>query len=185
MKVLISGASGLVGSALTKSLEADHHQVLRLVRSQAQASDPDAVLWSPAEGTIDTQALERHGRLDAVVHLAGEGIAAAKWSAAQKARIRDSRVGGTGVLVEAIVRRSLDEDLGSAYRQALEANEAVEEEIGPGIELSDWVEVEHLQTRPSCRRVTPLARKPVTFFRHLSYVRRSTWFRQDLGLRET
>lgn len=102
MKVLISGASGLVGSALTKSLEADHHQVLRLVRNQAQASDPDAVLWSPAEGTIDTQALERHGRLDAVVHLAGEGIAARKWSAAQKARILDSRVDGTRTLCEAI-----------------------------------------------------------------------------------
>ncbi len=102
MKVLISGASGLVGSALTKSLEADHHQVLRLVRSQAQASDPDAVPWSPAEGTIDTRALERHGRLDAVVHLAGEGIAARKWSAAQKARILDSRVDGTGTLCKAI-----------------------------------------------------------------------------------
>jgi hypothetical protein len=102
MKVLVSGASGLVGSALTKSLEADHHQVLRLVRSQVQASDPDAVLWSPAEGTIDTRALERHGRLDAVVHLAGEGIAARKWSAAQKARILDSRVDGTGTLCKAI-----------------------------------------------------------------------------------
>ncbi len=102
MKVLVSGASGLVGSALTKSLEADHHQVLRLVRSQAQASDPDAVPWSPAEGTIDTRALERHGRLDAVVHLAGEGIAARKWSAAQKARILDSRVDGTGTLCKAI-----------------------------------------------------------------------------------
>lgn len=102
MKVLISGASGMVGSALTKSLEADHHQVLRLVRSQAQASDPDAVPWSPAEGTIDTRALERHGRLDAVVHLAGEGIAARKWSAAQKARILDSRVDGTGTLCKAI-----------------------------------------------------------------------------------
>ncbi len=92
----------MVGSALTKSLEADHHQVLRLVRSQAQASDPDAVPWSPAEGTIDTRALERHGRLDAVVHLAGEGIAARKWSAAQKARILDSRVDGTGTLCKAI-----------------------------------------------------------------------------------
>ena len=103
MKVLISGASGLVGQALTKSLEADDHRVLRLVRNPAQLSDADAVLWSPADGTVDTAALESHGPIDAVVHLAGEGIAAAKWSAAQKARIRDSRIGGTGVLVEAIV----------------------------------------------------------------------------------
>jgi len=102
MKILISGASGLVGSALTKSLEADNHQVIRLVRNESQASEPDAVLWSPSEGTIDTDALVRHGRLDAVVHLAGEGIAAGRWTKAQMARILNSRVDGTRTLSEAL-----------------------------------------------------------------------------------
>ena len=102
MKILISGASGLVGSALTESLEADNHQVIRLVRNESQASEPDAALWSPSEGTIDTDALAGHGRLDAVVHLAGEGIAAGRWTKAQMARILNSRVDGTRTLSEAL-----------------------------------------------------------------------------------
>ena len=102
MKVLISGASGLVGSALTESLEADAHQVIRLVRSESQASESDSVLWSPTEGTIDTEALIGHGHIDAVVHLAGEGIAAGRWTEAQKARILNSRVDGTRTLAEAL-----------------------------------------------------------------------------------
>lgn len=102
MKVLVSGASGLVGRALGKSLEADGHQLLRLVRNPEQLSDADTVLWSPADGSVDVAALEEQGRIDCVVHLAGEAIAAARWSAAQKARIRDSRVVGTGMLSEAL-----------------------------------------------------------------------------------
>lgn len=102
LKVLISGASGMVGQALCRSLEADGHRVLRLVRNQSQLSDADAVLWSPADQTVDVPTLEGHGPIDAVVHLAGEGIAAARWSAAQKTRIRESRVVGTGVLAKAI-----------------------------------------------------------------------------------
>ena len=102
MKVLISGASGLVGSALTRSLEADNHQVIRLVRNESQASESDAVLWSPTDGTVDSDALIRHGRLDAVVHLAGEGVAARRWTTAQKARILNSRVDGTRTLAEAL-----------------------------------------------------------------------------------
>jgi uncharacterized protein (TIGR01777 family) len=101
-KFLISGASGMVGQALCKSLEAEGHQVIRLVRHQSQLSETDTVLWSPADQTIDVDTLKDHGRLDAVVHLAGEGIAAARWSTAQKARIRDSRIAGTRVLADAI-----------------------------------------------------------------------------------
>ena len=102
MKVLLSGASGLVGTALTKSLSSDGHQVLRLVRGSSPASDADAITWSAVEGTVDTQALAAHGRLDAVVHLAGEGIANRRWTTAQKARLRDSRVIGTRGLAEAV-----------------------------------------------------------------------------------
>ena len=102
MKVLLSGASGLVGSALSKSLSSDGHQVLRLVRGSSPASNADAITWSAVEGTVDTQALAKHGRLDAVVHLAGEGIANRRWTAAQKARLRDSRVIGTRGVAEAV-----------------------------------------------------------------------------------
>ena len=102
MKVLLSGASGLVGTALSKSLSSDGHQVLRLVRGSFPASDADAIAWSAVEGTVDTQALAAHGRLDAVVHLAGEGIANRRWTTAQKARLRDSRVIGTRGLAEAV-----------------------------------------------------------------------------------
>ena len=102
MKVLLSGASGLVGTALSKSLSSDGHQVLRLVRGSFPASDADAITWSAVEGTVDTQALAAHGRLDAVVHLAGEGIANRRWTTAQKARLRDSRVIGTRGLAEAV-----------------------------------------------------------------------------------
>jgi len=101
-KFLISGASGLVGQTLCTSLETEGHQVIRLVRKQSQLSGIGTVLWSSADQTIDIDTLKDHGRLDAVVHLAGEGIAAARWSTAQKARIRDSRIAGTHVLAEAI-----------------------------------------------------------------------------------
>jgi len=102
MKVLLSGASGLVGSALSKSLSSDGHQVLRLVRGSSRVSEADAITWSAVEGTVDTEALATHGRLDAVVHLAGEGIANRRWTAAQKARLRDSRVIGTRGVAEAV-----------------------------------------------------------------------------------
>ncbi len=101
MQVLISGASGLVGRALVTSLAADGHQVIRLVRSSQQAEEPDAILWSPRDGTIDSAGLEAAGRFDAAVHLAGEGIAAKRWTDAQKKRILESRVHGTRLLANA------------------------------------------------------------------------------------
>lgn len=84
MRVLISGTSGLIGSALTKSLRDDGHQVSRLPRS--------------CEDPID------FAGVDAVVHLAGEGIANGRWTAAKKRRIEDSRVNGTRQLAEQLAR---------------------------------------------------------------------------------
>jgi uncharacterized protein (TIGR01777 family) len=98
--VAISGASGLVGSALAASLRADGHRVLRLVRGGV--SDGDAIGWDPDAGRIDAPALEG---LDAVVHLAGEGIGEHKWTDEQKAKIRDSRVRSTALLAGAIASR--------------------------------------------------------------------------------
>lgn len=97
MRVLISGATGLVGSALRERLAGQGHQVLRLMRSQVE--DAQAVHWDPLRGQIDRHALEG---MDAVVHLAGENIAAGRWTAGQKARIRDSRVEGTRFLCETL-----------------------------------------------------------------------------------
>ena len=101
MKVLISGASGLVGSALRSSLEADGHEVVALVRREPVL--PGEVLWDPSVGGLDLSGVGA----DAVVHLAGESIAEGRWNAAKKQRIRHSRVQGTRVLCEALA--SLEE----------------------------------------------------------------------------
>ena len=76
--------------------------MIRLVRNPSQLSETGTLLWSPVDQAIDGDTLKSHGRLDAVVHLAGEGIAAARWSTTQKARIRDSRIVGTRLLANTI-----------------------------------------------------------------------------------
>lgn len=96
MNILVSGSRGLVGSALVPALEAGGHTVRRLVRGPAEDVD---VSWDPDGETIDAAALPG---TEAVVHLAGEGIAQRRWSEEQKARIRDSRVRGTTLLAEAL-----------------------------------------------------------------------------------
>ncbi len=93
MKVAITGSHGLIGSALLASLEADGHEVTRLVRGGA--SGAYEVAWDPAEGTIDGAALEGH---DAVVHLAGVGIGDHRWTDQHKAAVLDSRLQGTRLL---------------------------------------------------------------------------------------
>jgi uncharacterized protein (TIGR01777 family) len=92
MRILVSGASGLIGTAVTKAASRAGHTTVALTRGNAT---PGAVRWDPAAGTIEKERLEG---FDAVVHLAGENIAAARWSAAQKQRILDSRVRGTQLL---------------------------------------------------------------------------------------
>ena len=95
MNVLISGATGLIGSALVPELESKGHAVTRLSRSGGGAS---TIRWDPAAGTIDGD-LEG---TEAVVHLAGESIAQGRWNAEKKRRILDSRVQGTRLLSERI-----------------------------------------------------------------------------------
>ena len=96
----ISGASGLIGTALSASLRADGHRVLRLRRGGV--TEGDEIGWDPDAGRIDAPALEG---VDAVVHLAGEGIGEQRWTDEQKQRIRDSRVRGTAVLAAAVASR--------------------------------------------------------------------------------
>jgi len=100
LDVAISGASGLIGTALTASLRADGHRVLRLTRGGITGDD--VIGWDPEAGRIDAPALEG---IDAIVHLAGEGIGEQRWTDEQKRRIRDSRVRGTAVLAAAVASR--------------------------------------------------------------------------------
>ena len=100
MKILVTGSTGMVGSALVPYLAANGHDVIRLVRGAAPAGAP-AVRWDPDAGRLDAGSVEG---LDAVVHLAGENIAAGRWTAARKARIRDSRVRGTRLLADTLAR---------------------------------------------------------------------------------
>lgn len=98
LHVLVSGAHGLVGSALVPFLTTGGHRVTRLVRDVPRA-DEDAIQWDPAERRIDAPALEG---IDAVVHLAGENVAGGRWTDERKTRIRESRVAGTRTLAEAL-----------------------------------------------------------------------------------
>jgi uncharacterized protein (TIGR01777 family) len=103
LNVLISGSSGLVGSALIPELESRGHRVIRLVRGEGgEGGDPgDAVSWDPSAGTIDTEALVA-ARPEGVVHLAGESIAAGRWTERKKREILESRKQGTRLLAKAL-----------------------------------------------------------------------------------
>ncbi len=96
MKVLVSGATGLVGSALRSELESKGHSVV--VLSHSKPSSESVIRWDLSRGQIDASRLEG---MDAVVHLAGENIVG-RWTEEKKRKIRDSRVRGTRLLAEAI-----------------------------------------------------------------------------------
>jgi uncharacterized protein (TIGR01777 family) len=95
-RVVVTGASGLIGSALVTSLRSDGHPVTRLVRAVPKDGlGPDDALWDPAAGTIDGAALDGAW---AVVNLAGQGIGEGKWTDEHKRKVLDSRVQGTLLL---------------------------------------------------------------------------------------
>ena len=95
--VAVTGASGLVGTAVVASFEQDGVRVLRVVRRTPRS--PDEVAWDPTSGEVDSAALEG---IDAVIHLAGRNLATEKWTPEVKKQIVDSRVVGTRVLSEAL-----------------------------------------------------------------------------------
>jgi uncharacterized protein (TIGR01777 family) len=97
MYVAVTGASGLVGRALVPFLTAAGHRVVTLSR---RPGGPGQIGWDPARGVLDPSG--RDG-IDAAVHLAGEPIGV-RWTAARKGRIRESRVRGTGLLVDTLAR---------------------------------------------------------------------------------
>lgn len=102
--IAVTGSSGFIGAALCMALEARGDRVLRLMRGSAlPGQQKPGIAWDPEAGTIDSAGL---AGIDALVHLAGEGIAARRWSEDQKERIKKSRVRGTQLLAEALSQLS-------------------------------------------------------------------------------
>jgi len=97
MKVIVTGASGLLGSALVPVLRQAGHEVVTLVRRSP--TSPHEARWDPAAGTLDVDAL---AGADAAVHLAGAGIGDKRWSAEYRQLIRESRVAGTTLLARTL-----------------------------------------------------------------------------------
>jgi uncharacterized protein len=97
MKVAVTGSTGLIGSALTGSLQADGHQVVRLVRRPPRTADE--VRWDPRAADAGEPALDG---IDACVHLAGAGVGDHRWTRRYKAEIRASRVLATRALATAL-----------------------------------------------------------------------------------
>jgi uncharacterized protein len=97
MKIAITGSSGLIGTALTASLQADGHQVVRLVRRPPRAADE--IRWDPRAADAGNPVLTG---VSACVHLAGAGVGDHRWTAAYKAEIRSSRVLATRALATAL-----------------------------------------------------------------------------------
>ena len=98
MKIALAGASGLVGTALIPALEAQGHEVTRLVRTAPRAGE---IEWHPNKDEVSAASLEG---FDIIINLAGENIAGGRWTDEQKRKIRDSRVNGTHLLTEAIAK---------------------------------------------------------------------------------
>jgi uncharacterized protein (TIGR01777 family) len=97
MTILVTGAGGLIGSALVPALRDAAHSVLRATRGPAGA--PDQVSWEPASGRLGP------GAFEGIVHLAGESLASGRWTAARRERLRTSRVDATRALVAELAAR--------------------------------------------------------------------------------
>ena len=96
-RIAITGASGLIGTALVGHLKSEGHTVQRFVRRPVVA--PDEIQWDPKTGYVDIEAL--HG-VDAVIHLAGVGVGDKRWSKKYKAEILNSRLLGTTAIARAV-----------------------------------------------------------------------------------
>ena len=95
-KIAVTGASGLIGSALVAQLKSDGHEVQKIVRRPVRTSDE--VSWNPIKGEIDLQAL---AGVDAIFHLAGAGVGDKRWTAAYRSEILNSRLLGTTTIATA------------------------------------------------------------------------------------
>lgn len=103
MRILVTGASGLIGRAACTRFIADGHTVVRAVRGPGGDPGGETLRWDPRAGTIDTAALEG---IDAVLHLAGAGIGDKRWSDSYRREIMESRTLGTTLIAESIASLS-------------------------------------------------------------------------------
>ncbi len=100
MKILISGSTGLIGEAVVSYLAKQGHTIVRLVRRPVQNKSKE-IFWNPEKQEIDLQSLEN---FDVVLHLAGENVGGGRWSEAKKQAIKQSRLQGTTLLCDALLR---------------------------------------------------------------------------------
>jgi uncharacterized protein len=153
VRVLISGAGGFIGSALTEKLTSSGHQVVPLTRRQVSPEE-DAISWNPTEGSIDAGGLEG---IDAVVHLAGESMGEHRWTAGQKARMLDSRVRGTYLLAQTVAGLESPPRVfvcqSAAHYYGFESGDRILTEEGPhgGGFLATIVEQWEAATEPAAR----------------------------------
>lgn len=103
MRVAVTGASGLIGTALVGDLRSHGHDVQRLVRGGATTRAPDEVRWQPEAGHVELEPLEG---VDGVVHLAGAGIGDRPWTPSRRRLVLDSRVAGTRTIATALTQLS-------------------------------------------------------------------------------
>ena len=96
-RIAVTGASGLIGSALVGHLKSEGHTVQRLVRRATVA--PDEIQWDPKTGYVDIEALRG---VDAVIHLAGVGVGDKRWTKRYKSEILNSRLLGTTAIANAV-----------------------------------------------------------------------------------
>jgi uncharacterized protein (TIGR01777 family) len=100
MRILVTGSTGLVGSALIPQLKSKGHEIVRLVRSAPKDKETQ-IFWDPERGTLNADEVEG---IDAAVHLAGENLAEGRWTEEKKRRIRESRVKGTRLISETLAK---------------------------------------------------------------------------------
>jgi uncharacterized protein (TIGR01777 family) len=137
MKIILTGATGLIGGALSERLLSEGHELTSLVRGAKMPANARTtfVRWDIDRGEIaDPSQLEGH---DAVIHLAGESIAEGRWTKEKKQRIRDSRVKGTRLLVETLARLRKPPNIfisasGIGFYGADRGDELLTEESTPG-----------------------------------------------------
>ncbi|MFM7623811.1 MAG: TIGR01777 family oxidoreductase [Actinomycetota bacterium] len=128
-RIAITGASGMIGSALVGHLKSEGHTIQRLVRRPVVS--PDEVLWNPNTGEVDLAALEG---VDAVIHLAGANVGDKRWSKKYRAEILNSRLLGTNTIATAVSKLKPDVFISSSaigwYGET--GNRAVTEDDRPG-----------------------------------------------------
>jgi uncharacterized protein len=148
VRIVVTGSTGFIGSALVRALEQRGDEVVRLARGANPGAGPT---WDPGAGTVSAGAFDG---VDAVVHLAGEGIGEKKWTPEQKRRIVDSRVKGTTLIARTLADQATKPAVlvsGSAigyYGNC--ANKVLTEESPPGTDfLAEVCVAWEAETKPA------------------------------------